>query len=128
MLGVNFVFIKKRAIGSLILSPILNTLLQLGLSRSMEFLADYDAATITRDPLGLASALQKIENMSRSWWNIFIPVPNKSVDWLSSHPSMIKRIDKLRAMMRPQEDYILNDNYNVERPRIIFNRRPLFWM
>ncbi len=79
-------------------SPILNWLLQMGLSRSMEFLADHDAAEITQDPMGLASALHKIESMSRPWWYQFNPINLQRNDWLSSHPNTKKRIFKLKDM------------------------------
>ena len=46
----------------LILSPIFGTLMQLALSRRREFLADSTAIEFTRNPDGLISALQKLEN------------------------------------------------------------------
>lgn len=48
-------------------SPQLALLAQLGLSRVREFDADRLAAELTGDPQGLASALAKIERVSRSW-------------------------------------------------------------
>ena len=48
-----------------ILSPIFATLIQLGISRKREFLADASGALLTRYPEGLASALQKIGGYSR---------------------------------------------------------------
>lgn len=47
-------------------SPQLALLAQLGLSRVREFDADRLAAELTGDPQGLASALAKIERVSRS--------------------------------------------------------------
>ncbi|MEM9324265.1 MAG: zinc metalloprotease HtpX [Bacteroidota bacterium] len=86
------------AILALIFSPALNTLLQLGLSRTMEFLADQDAAELTADPLGLASALRRIDTASRPWWRSLSAVPYQSSDWLKSHPDTKKRIAQLEEM------------------------------
>ena len=46
----------------LILSPIFGSLMQLALSRKREFLADATAVEFTRNPDGLISALEKLEN------------------------------------------------------------------
>ncbi|MDQ5954208.1 MAG: heat shock protein HtpX [Patescibacteria group bacterium] len=48
-----------------ILSPIFAMLLQLGISRKREFLADASGALLTRYPEGLANALKKISAYSR---------------------------------------------------------------
>ncbi len=48
-----------------ILSPIFAMLLQLGISRKREFLADASGALLTRYPEGLANALKKISSYSR---------------------------------------------------------------
>ena len=48
-----------------ILSPIFAMLLQLGISRKREFLADASGALLTRYPEGLANALRKISQYSR---------------------------------------------------------------
>ncbi len=46
----------------LYLAPALSSLLQLALSRTREFDADLEAVGLTGDPLGLASALRRLEN------------------------------------------------------------------
>jgi heat shock protein HtpX len=48
-----------------ILSPLFAMLLQLGISRKREFLADASGALLTRYPEGLANALKKISSYSR---------------------------------------------------------------
>ena len=48
-----------------ILAPISASLVQMAISRTREFSADRGAAEITRNPLALASALQKLENVGK---------------------------------------------------------------
>lgn len=98
-----------------ILAPIAATLIQLAVSRKREFLADASGALLTRYPEGLASALQKIsadreplEVANRGTAHLYIVNPLKahegksSVGWLgnlfSTHPPIIERIKRLRAM------------------------------
>ena len=84
----------------MVISPGLNVLLQMGLSRSMEYLADHGAAEITRDPMGLASALKRIEQLGRPWWAMhWRPVTSQAgTDWLRSHPDTDKRISRLQQL------------------------------
>ena len=81
----------------LIFAPTLSALLQLALSRTREYEADLDAAKLTGDPRGLASALAKLERMSGSLFeNILFPgrrVPEPSL--LRSHPPTEERIQRL---------------------------------
>ena len=96
----------------LILSPIFGSLMQLALSRKREFLADITAVEFTRNPNGLISALEKLENDSNqlktansATANMFIvnPFKNNSKEsrkktssiW-STHPSTADRIEALR--------------------------------
>ncbi len=54
------------AILAALLAPMIARIVQLGLSRTREYDADYDGAILTGDPMALASALQKIEGSVRS--------------------------------------------------------------
>lgn len=97
---------------SLIITPIVATLIQLAISRKREFLADASAVLITRNPKGLADALEKIsqdsvlKNPVSSTAHLFISDPlkskNKNFNWLtnlfSTHPPIDERIKILRSM------------------------------
>jgi len=81
----------------LIFSPQLAMLTQLGLSRVREFDADLQSAVITGDPMGLASALAKIEQYQRSWLSVLLPGwGNPEPSWLRSHPLIEERIKRLK--------------------------------
>lgn len=96
----------------LILSPIFGSLMQLALSRKREFLADSTAIEFTRNPDGLISALQKLENdpnelkvANSATANMYIVNPfknnskngkRKSSNLWSTHPSIEARIEALR--------------------------------
>ncbi|HPP64841.1 MAG TPA: M48 family metallopeptidase [Candidatus Paceibacterota bacterium] len=94
-----------------ILAPIFTTLLRLAISRKREFLADANAALLTRYPEGLARALEKIssdpqplKNTDQSTAHLFIadPFKKKKVSWfakiLMTHPPVEERIKILRGM------------------------------
>jgi heat shock protein HtpX len=84
----------------LIFAPTLMALLQLALSRAREHDADLDAATLTRDPRGLASALAKLDRLQgRYWEEILLPgrrMPEPSL--LRTHPPTEERIARLLAL------------------------------
>jgi heat shock protein HtpX len=96
------------ALALMILAPISAELLRFALSRQREYLADANAAKLTRYPEGLASALEKIKNMampvqkaSDATAPLYIasPFPNKMTSSLfSTHPPIDDRIKRLRAM------------------------------
>lgn len=87
----------------LALSPQLAQLAQLGLSRVREFDADHTAARLTGDPKGLASALAKIERISRSWRNWLMPGwGNPEPSWLRTHPATEARIARLLELVPPE--------------------------
>jgi heat shock protein HtpX len=84
----------------LVFAPQLTTLLQLALSQAREYEADLDAAGLTGDPMGLASALAKLERFQRGVWEqILMPgyrLPEPSL--LRSHPPIGRRIARLREL------------------------------
>ena len=98
----------------LILSPIFGSLMQLALSRKREFLADSTAVEFTRNPDGLISALEKLENdpnqletANNATANMYIINPFKknakngkkrSTNIWSTHPSTADRIEALRNL------------------------------
>jgi heat shock protein HtpX len=91
-----------------ILAPIFVQLIQLAISRKREYLADSNGAYLTRYPEGLASALEKIKknntgtlNVSKAVAPLFIVNPfstKKVAEFLSTHPDIDSRIEKLREM------------------------------
>ena len=88
------------AILLLYLAPTLSSLMQLALSRTREYDADLEGASLTGDPLGLASALRRLEHYTgRFWEDLVLPgrrVPHPSI--LRSHPSTDDRIERLVAL------------------------------
>src|SRR5215208_2474755 len=93
-----------------ILAPLFARLLQLSISRQREFLADATAVRLTRNPKGLADALQKIsgdrevlEAANRATAHLYIVNPIKKFEkrskgLFSTHPPIEERIMILRAM------------------------------
>jgi heat shock protein HtpX len=88
-----------------ILAPISVKLIQLGISRKREYLADSSGALLTRYPEGLASALEKIskysmpmKRQSKAIAHLYISNPfGKNIsNLLSTHPPVEKRIEILR--------------------------------
>ncbi len=93
-----------------ILAPIAARLVQLAISRKRELLADASAVQLTRDPNGLADALQKIADdhevlaaANRATAHLYIAQPIKKFEKRSrglfdTHPPIQQRIEILRAM------------------------------
>jgi heat shock protein HtpX len=97
-----------------ILAPIGATLVQLGVSRSREYLADETAARLTGDPEGLASALERLGIASErvpaaqpapATAGLFIVNPlGGGRAWsrlFSTHPQIADRVRRLRNLQTP---------------------------
>lgn len=99
---------------SIILAPIIAQIVSLAVSRQREYLADASGAELTRNPLGLASALQKIEDaveptpsIKQGIAHLCIADPRGRAlnereglfaNLFSTHPPIAKRIALLREM------------------------------
>jgi len=93
-----------------ILAPIAARMVQLAVSRKREYLADASAVELTRNPEGLANALQKIDSdpevlevANRATAHLYIAQPikkfeKKSRGLFDTHPPIQERIAILRAM------------------------------
>lgn len=90
-----------------VFAPIVARLVQAAVSRRREYLADASSVELTRYPIGLANALEKIMNVNKGKMNVsetishlFFTDPNKSpLDRLyATHPPIKERIKVLRAM------------------------------
>jgi heat shock protein HtpX len=100
------------AIALMLLGPLAAGVIQMAISRTREYDADEDGATLTGDPMALASALRKLEYGTRQ-----LPLPperdivNASAmmianpfrggglsQMFSTHPPMAERIARLEAM------------------------------
>lgn len=93
-----------------ILAPIAAKVLQMSISRQREYHADARAAEFTRNPMGLAAALEKISHggsgvpgRNRGTQHLFVVNPvsrftESSTALLSTHPPTSLRIQRLKAM------------------------------
>lgn len=100
-------------IAMIILMPLVSTLIKFAVSRKREYLADASGALLTRNPEGLASALEKIssynkpmKHASHATAHMFISNPLKEErgsrsfmqNLFSTHPPAEERIKILRGM------------------------------
>ena len=93
-----------------ILAPIISRFIQLAVSRQREYLADASAVELTRNPYGLERALAKIsgdpevlEVANRGTQHMYFTNPIKKFEQrssglMSTHPAIIDRINRLRAL------------------------------
>jgi heat shock protein HtpX len=96
----------------LLVAPLFSELLQLALSRARELDADLDAANLTGDPAGLASALAKLELASnRLWWRMWPVRRSPQPSLLRTHPDTKRRIERLLKLEEEKR-------YRVDRPQI----------
>ncbi|HAK74048.1 MAG TPA: protease HtpX, partial [Sporomusaceae bacterium] len=97
-----------------VLAPLAATLIQLGISRSREYLADETGGSISGNPLALASALQKIEYYAKhqvmpeatpATSHMFIVNPLTGAgSWMmslfSTHPQTEQRVARLKEQAK----------------------------
>jgi len=94
-----------------ILAPIIGQMIKLAISRKREYMADSSAATLTRYPPGLASALEKIskdpdplvDKANKATAHLFISTPFRKkksfmTKLFSTHPPIQERIRRLQEM------------------------------
>ena len=96
-----------------IVAPIAALIVQMAISRNREYAADKEAAKLTGNPLGLASALQKLGSFSRasitrsrsqpnpSLGHLYISNPLSSASFagmFSTHPPIHERVARLERM------------------------------
>jgi heat shock protein HtpX len=108
--GAAFAIIVVVAIILSIIAPFLAQIIQLAVSRQREYLADASAVEFTRNPLGLAGALKKIDDdpevlevANRGTAHLYIANPIKKFEarassMFASHPPIKDRIARLLAL------------------------------
>ena len=103
---------------TLVIAPVVSRLLAMAVSRKREYLADAAGAQFTRNPMALASALEKLEGASdptraitRGAAHLCIVDPAPGVmgskegflaDFVASHPPIRQRIIRLKGMAYQQ--------------------------
>ncbi len=114
----------------LVFAPTLSMLLQFALSRTREFDADLGAASLTGDPLGLASALQKMDRYDRSVWDlVFLPGrKNPHPSLLRTHPHTSERLERLVSLASGKDEAVAEfDEAERLSPSIPRVDRPPRW-
>jgi heat shock protein HtpX len=95
-----------------VIAPFLAQLIQLAVSREREYLADASAVELTRNPIGLANALRKIDDdpevleaANRGTAHLYIANPIKKFEarassMFASHPPIKDRIRRLESLVQ----------------------------
>ena len=99
---------------TLLVAPLISRLLAMAVSRKREYLADATGAQLTRNPMALASALEKLEgavgatqSIAQGAAHLCIVDPSPGLmssregflaDFVASHPPIRQRIIRLRGM------------------------------
>jgi len=99
---------------TLLIAPLVSRLLAMAVSRKREFLADASGSQFTRNPLALASALEKLEKETAPTRTITLGAAHLCIvdpaerkvserggivgDVFASHPPMRERVARLRGM------------------------------
>jgi heat shock protein HtpX len=99
---------------TLVVAPVISRILAMSVSRKREYLADATGAQLTRNPMALASALEKLEAsgdptraISQGAAHLCIVDPSPGLmsgregflaDFVASHPPIRQRIIRLRGM------------------------------
>lgn len=105
--GILDIIMLVLALLAVILGPIAASMAQMALSRNREYLADASAVELTRNPLGLINALEKISTSASmqaadpSSASMYIADPFKGKTWahlFDTHPPIKERIKRLEKM------------------------------
>jgi heat shock protein HtpX len=112
--GIFFLVFLVLWIVSLVLAPLIARLVAMAVSREREYLADASGSELTRNPLALASALEKIDaavaptpSIKQGVAHLCIEVPRGRVvnereggwaELFATHPPIAKRIALLREI------------------------------
>jgi heat shock protein HtpX len=114
--GIVMLVIFVVAVILAILAPLLAQIIQLAVSRQREFLADATGVQLTRNPLGLANALRKIDadpyelkTANRGTAHLYIANPVKKFEAradsvFASHPPIKARIARLEALVGQKQE------------------------
>jgi len=103
---------------TLVVAPVISRILAMAVSRKREYLADATGVQLTRNPMALASALEKLEgataataSVTEGAAHLCIVDPSPGLmsskegflaDFVASHPPIRQRIIKLRGMAYQQ--------------------------
>ncbi|NLY70397.1 MAG: M48 family metalloprotease [Clostridiales bacterium] len=101
------VVILVIALVAMILAPLIVRIMQSAVSQQREYLADSSGAAIIGYPLGLASALEKIERLNKEYLaNHESAFTNKSVHALCISRPMVKKFSRLFSTHPPIEERV----------------------